>query len=185
MATILFLDTEFTGLHQHASLISLALYENEESFFYAEFNDYDESLLNPWLIENVVPKLEFRAEKSIVTQQGNRVHMKGSKSDVANAITAWIKQYKLAEIWADVLAYDWVLFCELFGGAFGIPENIFYTPFDLATLFRTKGMTEPVSKYGRDVKRFELAGIHASLQHHALWDARAEYACYHKIINHK
>lgn len=39
LVTQLFLDCEFTGLHQQSTLISLALVSGGRSF-YAEFNDY-------------------------------------------------------------------------------------------------------------------------------------------------
>lgn len=85
------------------------------------------------------------------------------------------------EIWADVPAYDWVLFCELFGGAFGIPENIFYAPFDLSTAFRLAGHIIPKGRYDKDIKRFEWAGLPEDLQHNALMDARAEKLCFEKL----
>lgn len=40
----LFLDTEFTGLRQHTSLISIALEAKNGAEFYGESNDYD----RPW-----------------------------------------------------------------------------------------------------------------------------------------
>lgn len=42
----IFLDTEFTGLHQNAALISLAMVAETGEEFYAEFNDYDESQID-------------------------------------------------------------------------------------------------------------------------------------------
>ena len=97
----------------------------------------------------------------------------------------WLTQFDGIEIWADVLAYDWVLFCELFSGAFGIPENIFYVPFDLATLFRLKRMIEPTGKYEKDISRFEFVAADKSKQHHALEDARVEQLCFKKLMKNE
>jgi len=39
----IFFDTEFTGLHQNTTLISIGLVTEQEHSFYAEFDDYDKS----------------------------------------------------------------------------------------------------------------------------------------------
>lgn len=38
-----FFDTEFTGLHQKTTLISIACITEDGKEFYAEFTDYDEA----------------------------------------------------------------------------------------------------------------------------------------------
>lgn len=201
--TRIFLDTEFTGLHQRTTLISMALYADDDTYFYAEFNDYSARQLTPWIQENVISKLQINQTFTFV-KDGERITMKGNKSQIKKSLKIWLMQFDLVEIWADVLAYDWVLFCQLFGGAFGIPGNIFFAPFDLATLFRDKGFIAPLSeelkvkeKYRKvkfdnnamitrknfiDVSRFILAGMDSKLQHNALEDARAEKICYEKLM---
>lgn len=79
------------------------------------------------------------------------------------------------EIWSDCLAYDWVLFCELWGGALKVPDEIYYIPFDLSTLFWIIG-EDP------DVNREAFAGLSTSEadKHNALSDARVIRACYRK-----
>ena len=52
--TKLFLDTEFTGLHQNTTLISLALVADTGEEFYAESAWYDETQINAWLQEHVL-----------------------------------------------------------------------------------------------------------------------------------
>lgn len=83
-------------------------------------------------------------------------------------------------MWSDCLAYDWVLFCQLFGHAFNIPSNVYYIPFDIATLFKLIGI-DP------DINREEFADMpQGSLKHNAAWDARIIKKCYEKceiIIN--
>jgi 3' exoribonuclease, RNase T-like len=182
--TKIFLDTEFTGLHQKTTLISMALVAETGEAFYAEFTDYNNLQVSDWLNENVIAKLWVNNEASIEKSDG-LVYIVGDSTSIKQALQKWFAQFEFLEIWADVLAYDWVLFCELFGGAFGIPENIFYTPFDLATLFRLKNIIEPISKYDNDVKRFEYAGADIHTQHNALADARVELACYKKLMKNE
>lgn len=179
--TKIFIDTEFTGLHQRTTLISLGMVAETGEEFYAEFTDYDKSQLNEWIETNVIKHLELKDGDIKVDEETLKV--KGNKLLVKNELEKWLKKFEVIEIWADVLAYDWVLFCELFGGAFGLPENIFYTPFDLATVLRIKGMVAPENRYEKDVNRFEFANIDISNQHHALWDARVEMLCYEKLMN--
>lgn len=181
-ATKVFLDTEFTGLHKNTTLLSLAMVAENGEEFYAEFSDYDENQVSDWVQENVMNKLQFRGNEFVMIKQGKTLMMKGDKDRVRIESELWLKQFNNIEIWADVLAYDWVLFGDLFGGAMKIPENIFYAPFDLATVFRMNGLIEPQKKYERDVKRFEFAGLDAQKQHHALEDARVEKICYHKLM---
>lgn len=176
-----FLDAEFTGLQQNSSLISLALVAENGKEFYAEFNDYHALQLNDWIIANVLSKLEFKEEQVDSLESRTTYKLKNNKIVIATKLREWFMQFDTVEIWADVLAYDWVLFCELFGGAMQIPGNIFYAPFDLATAFRLKGLIEPVSKHQGDIKRFEFAGIDSRLQHNALADARVEKICFEKL----
>ncbi|MCK6693520.1 MAG: hypothetical protein L6Q97_15670, partial [Thermoanaerobaculia bacterium] len=57
MPTLIFLDTEFTGLHREAELISVGLAAENGDVFYAELNDYDPDQVSPWVQENVMPLL--------------------------------------------------------------------------------------------------------------------------------
>ena len=55
MRTKLFIDLEFTGLHQATTPISLGIISECGKTFYAEFTDYDRTQLNDWLEENIIP----------------------------------------------------------------------------------------------------------------------------------
>lgn len=52
-----FLDTEFTGLHQNTTLVSIGLVAENGDTFYAELTDYDESQVDSWLQKNVINNL--------------------------------------------------------------------------------------------------------------------------------
>ncbi len=53
----IFFDTEFTGLHQNTTLISIGCVAEDDRQFYAEFTDYDRSQVDDWIKLNVIDKL--------------------------------------------------------------------------------------------------------------------------------
>lgn len=169
----LFLDMEFTGLHQKTTLISLALVPDKGKAFYAELTDYDKSQVNEWIQENVIDNLLLYQPASEETDEV--ILVVGDMKTVREALVTYLEQFEEVEIISDVYAYDWVLFCELFGGAFGIPSMIYYIPFDLATAFKVKGI-DP------DVNREDFAGIiDSTYKHNALHDAKVIQACWDKL----
>lgn len=174
--TKIFFDSEFTGLHQNTTLISIGLVAETGKTFYAEFTDYSERQVDNWIQENVINNLHLTLLS--VHGQSQRVGIthtvKGDSYLIKNELTKWFTQFNQVEIWSDCLSYDWVLFCELFGGAFKIPKNVYYIPFDICTLFKEKGI-DP------DVNREEYAGLEGGQKHNALWDAKVIQACYEKL----
>ena len=181
-STKIFLDTEFTGLHQQTTLSSIGLVADSGEEFYAEFTDYDKAQVTEWIHENVISKLEGGLPSVNEIEISSLVKVSGSRNEIAGLLKEWFTRFGVVEIWADVLAYDWVLFCELFGGTSNIPENIFYAPFDLATIARSKGVIEPKGKYEGDFSRFDYSGADRNKQHHALVDAKVEMECWNKIM---
>jgi hypothetical protein len=178
----IFFDFEFTGLHQNTTPISLGMVNEKGSTFYAEFGDYDYLQVNDWLRENVLLNLRFHGgldgrkgwcntsfQRGIAESYGNKEH-------IADSVHEWLAIYDQVEMWSDCLAYDWVLFNQLWGHAFNIPKNVYYIPFDICTLFKMKGM-DP------DINREEFAGMKDDAEkHNALWDAKVIKACYEKLI---
>lgn len=53
----IFFDTEFTGLHQNTTLVSIGLVSDEGERFYAELTDYDETQCDDWITKNVLDHL--------------------------------------------------------------------------------------------------------------------------------
>ena len=181
--TKIFFDTEFTGLHQNTTLISIGLISECGKTFYAEFTDYDENQIDNWLQENVINNLKFN-NKELQNQstipfltEGFNYTGFGNKETIKNYLTEWLKQFKEIEIWSDCLSYDWVLFNQIFGHAFNIPKNVYYIPFDICTLFQVKGI-DP------DISREQFSEMtEASKKHNALWDAKVIKECYCKLQN--
>ena len=154
-----FFDTEFTGLHKNTTLMSIGLVDEDGRTYYAELSDYNRTQVDPWLQENVIDN--FTGE------------LTRSRQTLKLDLQEWFSEYESVEIWSDCLAYDWVLFNDIFGGAFDIPKNIYYIPFDICTLMKVRGV-DP------DINREEYAGITGS-KHNALHDARVIKACYEKL----
>ena len=167
-----FFDTEFTGLHKETTLISIGMISEDGKKFYAELTDYDKSQVDDWLQKNVIDNLhgsDTDDDYSVPTY-----YFKGDKDFVAEKMKKWFSQFWEVEIWSDCLAYDWVLFNDLFGHAFNIPENVYYIPFDICTLFKVKGI-DP------DISREEFSGMEGN-KHNALYDAEVIKVCYEKMM---
>ena len=199
--TKIFFDTEFTGLHKNTTLISIGLIAESGETFYAELDDYDKSQVNDWIQENVISKLKFTDKiTSAIGSYEHWISDKGHYKDaldmalnckdmrefecigktpmIKNRLEKWLSQFEQVEMWSDCLAYDWVLFNDLFGTAFDIPKNVYYIPFDICTLFKEKGIDPDISreKYGCGESYTEMP------KHNALWDAQVIKMCYDKLI---
>lgn len=176
-----FFDCEFSGLRNDTTLISIGLVSSDGMQFYAELTDYNESHLNGWLTKNVLANLWCYAPEVAIPPHVDYVH--DNTLEVAKRLTAWFRRaapFEKIEMWGDVLAWDWVLFCNLFGGPLDLPNEVFYIPFDLATLFAAN-FIDP------DINRETFAGVVLGGQqrkHNALWDAQMIRACYDKVLAH-
>jgi hypothetical protein len=185
----IFFDTEFTGLHQQSTMISLALVAETGEEFYAEFTDYAISQTNEWINKHVVQQL-FLNENNCCTTF-NKYYIKSDKNTIKQAIETWLQQFGVVkddknniipniQIWADVPHWDWVLFCELFGGAFGIPKSIHYMPMDLATLLFANNIDINTVRH----EMVDTSNIPSHImQHNALYDAHIVKLVIEKILS--
>ena len=205
----IFLDSEFTGLHQGTTLISIGLVSECGKTFYAELNDYDKSQVDEWIQTNVIDNLImseppegedecYEATRHKDNPIGNDLYksyslkLRCNKAELKVELEKWLSQFGNIEIWSDCLAYDWVLFCEIFGGALNIPKNVFYIPFDMATLFkanridpdidREKAAAAAFSENGEPLFFDEEGNMIKPLKHNALWDAKVIKINYMKLI---
>jgi len=162
----LFFDTEFTGLHQNTTLISIGIVAEDGREFYAELTDYDKSQIDDWIERNVISNL-FR--KQAVSTEWLRTD-----------IERFIEPYDKVEMWSDCLAYDWVLFNNIWSHAFKLPKKIYYIPFDICTLMKLKSVDPDVN---REEFSDKLWGDER--KHNALHDAKVIKACYEKLSEMK
>ena len=158
-----FFDTEFTGLHQNTTLISIGLVDENGREFYAELIDYDQTQVDDWLQDNVIANLNGK----------NRSTTEQLRYDLAE----WLSAYDKVEMWSDCLSYDWVLFNNIWGHAFDIPKNVYYIPFDICTMMKLKGVDPDI-----DREEYAFNAVPATARkHNALWDAQVIRACYENL----
>jgi len=184
--TKVFFDTEFTGLHKNTTLVSIGMIAENGYTFYAELTDYDKSQLDDWLKDNIIDNLLLSKWDKNYEPHERYTCVKGDKSLINKYLTQWLAQFSSVEMWSDCLAYDWILFNDIFGHAFNVPKNVYYIPFDICTLFKIKGV-DP------DISREEFApsrGIGSrgnlrdwqKVKHNALYDAEIIKRCYEKLM---
>lgn len=175
----LFIDSEFTGLHQGSTLISLGIVADNGKQFYAEFTDYAENQVDDWIKENVIANLQFRDMNQFEQTIGDYTLMKGDTGHISGALHDWLSQFKKIEVWSDCHHYDMVLFMELFGGAFGLPSNVYYIPFDISTMFKVFGIDPDISREAFIDQPVD------GMKHNSLYDAKVIQACYDKLQRNK
>ncbi|HMN11173.1 MAG TPA: 3'-5' exoribonuclease [Bellilinea sp.] len=167
-----FFDTEFTGLQQATGLISIGLIDEDGREFYGVNSSYTDFYMDEeteaWVEENVIRNLySVLPDRWFVVANGYE--------SLAKLLAMWLDKYDYVEMWGDVPHYDWVLFRELFDNE--IPKNVYYIPFDLATLFKAHG-EDP------DISREAFCGV-AGVKHNAAHDAWIIRACYNKLEEQK
>lgn len=139
-----FLDTEFIEDGVTIDLISIALVCDDGREYYAISNEFNSSKAHQWVKDNVIAKLPPRpcftqnpyasasdkeASKIWKTREqikedvlfflaGGVFHSDGSQT------LYWDESVKDVEFWADYAAYDWVVFCQLFGNMLDLPREL-------------------------------------------------------------
>ncbi len=141
----LFLDTEFTQLLPNNKLISIAVVDENEEFFYAELTDtYELKDCSDFVIETVLPLLE-----------GGEYRM--TRLECANRLGNWIEDHPMACVMAcDNPSWDMPHLFSLLLPCW--PANLI------------KELTYPVF-VPSDVEE-QLVETHKLHIHHALTDAR-------------
>jgi hypothetical protein len=192
----IFFDEEFTGLRQNTTLISIGLISDCGKTFYAEFTDFDYSQIDDWLRSNVLCHTQvkgilsedmnikpFFISSNIMdgTTTGN-ITMLGDTDAVKYALAMWLESFGCElEMWSDCLSYDWVLFCDIFGSAFGVPKCVNYIPLDICTLFVAAGIDPDINReefvYGKD----EAEIVRKAKKHSASWDAKIIRMCFIRL----
>ena len=179
MRTKIFYDAEFTGLHQATSLISIALCADDGRTFYAEFSDFNREQCDDWIKQHVLTLTRWANDSNsdpFLRLEDNVQLCYGDTHAVKVALLDWLSSYDAIEIWADCIAWDWVLFCQLFGGALMLPKQIFYMPFDLVTLFHCKGLDADTSRLEFVLE--QGAVLDNQQCHNALFDAQVTQLCH-------
>lgn len=145
-----FIDTEFIEPVEpgEIDLISIALVANDGREYYAISNEFDASKANEFVKENVLPKLDDS------NTWKSRAVIKQELLDFVIADDADI------EFWGEYSAYDWVVFCRIFGSMVDLPSGYPYYCNDLIQWMKQLG-------WGRIP-----VPIDPTEAHNALYDAR-------------
>lgn len=182
-----YLDFEFINLGRVTEPISIGLTTDAGESFYGEFTDYPKEMIAPgdWVDENVIQKLWLKTPPPAMPLQTQ--YVVGTQFEVTALMEGWLSQQYFSSdanelhIWSDVYAYDWVLFCNLFGGMMSIPKFIYYIPFDLATLLHIKEIDPDISREAFAMSVLDVAAPTA-LKHNALFDAMIIGMCVRKAL---
>ena len=197
----LFFDTEFTDLKQDCELISIGVVADNgipgspKPCFYAESMDFSEDKCSDFVKKNVLPHLALARTgkpQTVDVQDAESVAMYGTEEDIAMQLDKWIKHFleptEMIEIWSDCLAYDWVLFCNLFDHIGGLPSYIYYIPFDLSTYLKLKNIDPDISReeFASKFHSREIAELIGSSfgKHNSLFDAMVIYYCHNTLTNY-
>ena len=100
--TKIYFDTEFSGLHQGTTLISIGLISECGKTFYAELTDYDKSQIDDWLQENVIDNLTLKNKGlNEVYETIDNMTFKGNLQPLKLALEYFFKQFDAVEMWSD------------------------------------------------------------------------------------
>ncbi len=146
-----YLDTEFHEDGRVIDLISIALVSENLEYYAVAEDGWDPAQCNPWVQENVLPKLPPRQAPAW-----------RSRAQIANHITELLSREKPV-IWGYFSDYDWVAFCQLFGRMIDLPKGFPMYCLDLKQEMKRLG-----------IKREDLPSAlqHQTDEHNALSDAR-------------
>jgi hypothetical protein len=150
MVVIYFIDTEFIEPVEpgEIDLISIALVDKNGREYYAISNEFDPSKANEFVKENVLPKLDDSStwkSRAVIKQE---------------LLDFVVGDGEGIEFWGEYSAYDWVVFCRIFGSMVDLPPGYPYYCNDLIQWMKQLGLGQiPVP-------------IESTEVHNALFDAR-------------
>ena len=178
----IYFDTEFTGLHKYTTLISIGLISEDGRTFYAEFLDYDKTQCNDWIKDNVLSNLVYSTKDWDTIAD---VKVKGNKFKIANELKSWLESFNEdIQLVSDCSHYDMVLFVDLFGNAFNIPECVCPACYDINVDIANK-LCDGDIKLAFNLSReylLEQNGIEIEgSKHNSLYDAKVIKAI-HNIL---
>jgi hypothetical protein len=169
--------------------VSIGCISAKNDTFYAEFSDCATEFVSKndeqFFKESLRPNLRFwgmpsnnRTARTICGIKG--VEAYGDTQYIAETLNQWLlttSRGGSVQMWSDCLAYDWVLFCNLWGHALNLPGHVYYIPMDLSTLLFINGVDPDIN---REVyAEYEVE----TMKHNALHDANIIKLCVEKAMN--
>ena len=116
----LYFDAEFTGLHKDTTLISIGIVSASGESFYAEFNDFADYQITPWIKENVLSNTVVKGENKELAElldKENTVFVVGSKYEVRESLLEWLKHFEsifnLCQMYLITILFYWLIFWQV------------------------------------------------------------------------
>lgn len=172
----IFLDCEFTHLGKDAELLSIAMVTEYGEELYLEISDAVDTNAyknlgndqRQWIDEHVIANFFGVGDNYSMTGKYKKLKQADCRPVIEEWLLEILKKHNKDTIvfWGDVPAYDWVLICDLWGGARKMPEHIHYIIRDLATMLELKGI--PADRPRMSLLNEKILGK----LHNALYDAR-------------
>lgn len=185
----LYFDAEFTGLHKDTTLISIGIVSASGESFYAEFNDFADYQITPWIKENVLSNTVVKGKNKELAElldKENTVFVVGSKYEVRESLLEWLKHFESdIQFVSDVSHYDFVLLVDLLASsALELPNCISASCHDInQDIARVLRISE---KEAFDLSREQLLTklgklLPKGVKHNALYDAKIIQAIYRQL----
>ena len=184
--SLVFFDTEFTGLNKNADLISIGLISDNGKEFYGEISGINPNKQESWVRSNVLDNtVEYGEALVLDIVENEDDYYVGDKSYIANQLREWLMQFADVELVSDVCHYDMVLFIDLFGSAFDLPDNVCPSCHDInQDIAEIYNMTEKEAfDYSRELI---LQGNNINTdgaKHNSMYDARVIKSIYEILKN--
>ena len=182
----IYFDTEFTGLYKDTELISIGLISEDGKEFYAEIKGIDKKINDEWIKDNVLKNtISYGNAQLTEIVLDEKDFCYGTKEQVKECLQEWLSQFENINLVSDVAHYDMVLFIDLFGNAFDIPDNVCPACYDInqdIMQFLNIDLQEAFDLNREDFLnqyKIEITGQ----KHNSLYDAKAIKAIYELIHN--
>jgi hypothetical protein len=151
-----FFDTEFIEYPNTIDLISIGMVSDDGAEYYAVSSEYDFKKASPWVVQNVIKPIhnEMGISKQIPIQTFHHQYGK-SIAQIRQEILDFVCYPKYPdgnpEFWAYYSAYDWCVFCWIFGRMIDLPKGFPMYCKDLKQLYdhykMTKKPKDPVGEH--------------------------------------
>lgn len=168
-----YLGTEFAEERGSIKLISIGIKCEDGRTFYAENSSFDIRDANDWVQKNAYPSLKWFGKDfthySSFPLDTNHVEVYGSPIDIRDAIKEFITETPV--FYAYYGAYDWVVFCWIFGAMIDLPDGYPMFAHDLKPMLDDcEGLKKPADPIN---------------EHNALIDAIWNEELHTAILNNK
>lgn len=184
-----YFDTEFTGLYKQCELISIGLISEDGKEFYAEVSDLNSEDMDAWIKDNVLSNTINYGNVPVTNIVNNELDFVSFSNmlQLKDALLKWLSQFEDVQLISDVCHYDMVLFIDIFGSAFDLPDNVLPYCHDINQDIASQYWITDNEAF--DTSREQLAesyGVEINgAKHNALYDAKVIKAIYENMLGAK